>query len=173
MTATQIIDKKLFSGLQNLIDESLDSRLYWNGIVSKFNRPCGFIISRFSQALKRSSHFFFPVRLKGTTPYPGKPGSSDSEPSALTTGLLEKAVALACPRYSWPRMLEVAPCTVVRSYIQIFSVVSSCTGTQRNETLTNCVTTPCIDMKTIWIPPCTGTPGQPHFFGLMAYYYFV
>ena len=40
-------------------------------------------------------------------------------------------------------------------------VVSSCTGTQRNETLTNCVTTPCMDMKTIGIPPCTGTPGQP------------
>ena len=35
------------------------------------------------------------------------------------------------------------------------------TGTQRNETLTNCVTTPCMDMKTIRIPPCTGTPGQP------------
>ena len=41
------------------------------------------------------------------------------------------------------------------------SVMSSCTGTQRNETLTNCVTTPCMDMKTIGIPPCTGTPGQP------------
>ena len=41
-------------------------------------------------------------------------------------------------------------------------VVSSCTGTQRNETLTNCVTTPCMDMKTIGIPPCIGTPGQPH-----------
>ena len=40
-------------------------------------------------------------------------------------------------------------------------VVSSCTGTQRNETLTNCVTTPCMDMKTIGIPPYTGTPGQP------------
>ena len=40
-------------------------------------------------------------------------------------------------------------------------VVSSCTGTQRNETLTNCVTTPCMDMKTIGIPPCTGTPEQP------------
>ena len=40
-------------------------------------------------------------------------------------------------------------------------VVSSCTGTQRNETLTNCVTTPCMDVKTIGIPPCTGTPGQP------------
>ena len=43
MTATQIIEKKLFSGLQTLIDESADSRLNWNGIVSKFNRPCGFI----------------------------------------------------------------------------------------------------------------------------------
>ena len=40
-------------------------------------------------------------------------------------------------------------------------VVSSCTGTQRNQTLTNCVTTPCMEMKTIGIPPCTGTPGQP------------
>ena len=45
-----------------------------------------------------------------------------------------------------------------------FSVVSSCTGTQRNETLTNCITTPCMDMKTIGNPPCTGTPGQPPFF---------
>ena len=42
MTATQIIEKKLFSGLKNLIDESADSRLNWNGIVSKVNRPCGF-----------------------------------------------------------------------------------------------------------------------------------
>ena len=31
-------------------------------------------------------------------------------------------------------------------------VVSSCTGTQRNKTLTNCVKTPCMDMKTIGIP---------------------
>ena len=55
-------------------------------------------------------------------PRPGlEPESSDSEPNALTTGLLNKAVSLACPRYSWPRMLKVAPCTVVRSYIQIFS----------------------------------------------------
>ena len=44
---------------------------------------------------------------------------------------------------------------------QLRWVVSSCTGTQRNETLTNCVTTPCMDMKTIGIPPCTSTPGQP------------
>ena len=46
-------------------------------------------------------------------PRPGlEPRSSDSEPSALTTGLLDKA----CPRYSWPLMLEVAPCTVVWLY---------------------------------------------------------
>ena len=32
-----------------------------------------------------------------------------------------------------------------------FSVVSSCTGTQRNETLTNRVTTPCMDMHHVWI----------------------
>ena len=41
------------------------------------------------------------------------------------------------------------------------SVVSSCTGTQKKETLTNCVITPCMVMKTIGIPSCTGTPGQP------------
>ena len=40
-------------------------------------------------------------------------------------------------------------------------VVSSCTGTQRKETLTNCVITPCMVMKTKEIPSCTGTPGQP------------
>ena len=58
--------------------------------------------------------FFFPH-------VPGlEPGSSDSQPNALTTELLYKAVALAYPRYSWPRMLKVAPCTVARSYIQIF-----------------------------------------------------
>ena len=38
----------------------------------------------------------------------------------MTTGLLDKAMALACLWYSWPRMLKVAPCTVVQSYNQIF-----------------------------------------------------
>ena len=57
-----------------------------------------------------------------TLPQPGlEPKSSDSEPSALTTGLLDKAMALACPRYSWPCMLKVAPCMVIQSYIQIYS----------------------------------------------------
>ena len=42
-----------------------------------------------------------------------EPRLSDSEPSALTTGLLDKAVALACLWYSWPRMLKVAPCMVI------------------------------------------------------------
>ena len=41
------------------------------------------------------------------------------------------------------------------------AVVSSCTGTQKKETLTNCVITPCMVMKTKGIPSCTGTPGQP------------
>ena len=73
---------------------------------------------RFSQAQKLA--FFFPAH--NALPRPGlEPGSSESEPSALTTELLDKAVTLACPRYSCPRMLKVAPCTVVRSYIQIFS----------------------------------------------------
>ena len=54
-------------------------------------------------------------------PRPGlKPGLSDSEPSALTTGPLNKAMALVCLRYSWPCMLKVASYTVVLSYIQIF-----------------------------------------------------
>ena len=39
--------------------------------------------------------------------------------------------------------------------------MSSCTGTQKKETLTNCVITPCMVMKTKGIPSCTGTPGQP------------
>ena len=37
--------KNIFSGLQNLIGESADSRLNWNGIILKFNRPCGFILT--------------------------------------------------------------------------------------------------------------------------------
>ena len=51
-------------------------------------------------------------------------GSSSLEYSALTTELLDKAVALVCPWYSWPCMLKVAPCyscMVVQLYIQIFS----------------------------------------------------
>ena len=51
------------------------------------------------------------------------------------------------------------PCTRYTSLMicmldsQLRWVVSSCTGTQRNETLTNCITTPCMDMKTIGILP--------------------
>ena len=76
------------------------------------------IIYRFGQAKKRSSHFFFHTSQgHNTLPWPVlEPESSNSEPSALTTGLLDKAVALACPWYSWPRMLKVAPCMVVQSY---------------------------------------------------------
>ena len=40
-----LLTKKIFSGLQNLIDESANSRLNWNEIISKFNRPCGFILT--------------------------------------------------------------------------------------------------------------------------------
>ena len=71
----------------------------------------------------RARIFFYSRTTKGhnALPRPGlEPGSSDSEPSALTTGLQDKTVALACPRYSWPRMIKVAPCTVVQLYIQIF-----------------------------------------------------
>ena len=49
----------------------------------------------------------------------------------------------------------------VRQEEKVHWVVSSCTGTQKKETLTNCVITPCMVMKTIGIPSCTGTPGQP------------
>ena len=49
--------------------------------------------------------------------WPGlEPRSSDLEPSALTTGPPDKAMALACLWYSRPCMLKVAPCTVVQSY---------------------------------------------------------
>ena len=44
------------------------------------------------------------------------PCSSNTEPSALTARLLDKAMALACLWYSWPRMLKVAPCTVLQLY---------------------------------------------------------
>ena len=73
---------------------------------------CKYIIYRFSQALKRSSHFFSRMsRLE--------PGSPDSKPSTLTTGLLNKAVALVCLRYSWPCMLKSSTLCgrmVVRSF---------------------------------------------------------
>ena len=46
-------------------------------------------------------------------------------------------------------------------------VASSCTGTQRKETSTNCVITPYMVMKTKGIPSCTGTPGQPPFMELI------
>ena len=64
-----------------------------------------------------SDLFFHMSQGQNALPWPVlEPESSDSEPSALTTGLLDKAVALACPRYSWPRMLKVAPCMGVQSY---------------------------------------------------------
>ena len=52
---------------------------------------------------KNGARIFFSRTSQGhnALPWPGLgPGSSASEPSALTTGLLDKAVALACPRYS-------------------------------------------------------------------------
>ena len=48
-------------------------------------------------------NFFFSRTSRGHNALPRlglEPGLSDSEPSALTTGLLDKAVALAYPRYS-------------------------------------------------------------------------
>ena len=44
---------------------------------------------------KSGARIFFPTRLN-VLPRPGlEPGSSDSEPSALTTGLLNKAIERA------------------------------------------------------------------------------
>ena len=51
--------------------------------------------------------------------------------------------------------------------LRIKRVVSSCTGTQRNKTLTNCVTTPCMDMKTIGIPPSRGCNSKLRVFLLL------
>ena len=64
--------------------------------------------------------FFFSHTSPGHNAFhwPGlEPGSSNSKPSALTTGLLNKAMVLACPWYSWPHMLKVAPCAVIRLYV--------------------------------------------------------
>ena len=79
--------------------------------------------------------FFFPyVSRAQRLALPGlEPRSSDLEPSALTTGLLDKAVALACQRYSWPHMLKVAPWqsyhrTVVQSYGRTVVRLYSCTS---------------------------------------------
>ena len=71
-------------------------------------------------------------------------------------------------KLGWHRLfLTVESTREIRTVVVVSEllVVSSCTGTQRNETLTNCVTTPCMDMKTIEIPQCTGTPGQPRIVG--------
>ena len=39
--------KKLFSGPQNLIDESADLKPNWNGIISKVNHSCEFILKTY------------------------------------------------------------------------------------------------------------------------------
>ena len=86
-----------------------------------------FIIYRFSQALKWSLHFFFPRTslMNNTLPRPGlEPRSSDLEPSALTTGLLNKAVALVCPQYSWPCTFKVARCMVVHPNFLVWWVTT-------------------------------------------------
>ena len=65
--------------------------------------------------------FFFPhvSRAQRLAPARTRTRSSDSEPSALTTGLLNKAVALACLQYSSPRILKVAPCMVVHKFFRL------------------------------------------------------
>ena len=85
--------------------------------------------------------------------------------SVLSITLLLVHLAIDCTRDVWKNSRKVCKSFTsglwkITHPFQIL-VVSSCTGTQRIETLTNCVTTPCKDMKTIRIPPCTGTPGQP------------
>ena len=43
-------------------------------------------------------------------------------------------------------------------------VVSSCTMYTKEGNINECVISPCMVMKTIGIPSCTGTPGQPRKF---------
>ena len=77
------------------------------------------IIIQIQPSLKAELAFFFSHMSQGhnTLPQPGlEPGLSNLEPSALTTGLLKKAVVLVCPQFSGPCMLKVASCTVVQSY---------------------------------------------------------
>ena len=53
---------------------------------------------------KSGARIFFSHTSQGhnTLPRPGleEPGLSNSEPSTLNTGLLNKAVVLVCPQYS-------------------------------------------------------------------------
>ena len=76
-------------------------------------------------------------------------------------------MALACLWYSWPRMLKVAPCTVVPSY--------GCTVVR----LYGHTVIRSYGHMVIWLYSHTvvwsdgHTAVQPNFFGLMGYYYFV
>ena len=97
--------------------------------LQKFSPGTNWALAHLDKTLQSLGKVILNHRLDAL-PRPGlEPMSSGLEPSALTTGLLNKAVALACLQYSWLRMLKVAPCTVVRlyghtvvwSYIQIFS----------------------------------------------------
>ena len=93
-------------------------------MVPSLQRPIQAFLNIDSAKPKSGACIFFSCTSQGhnALPRPGlEPGLSDLEPSALTTGLLDKAVALVCLWYSWPRMLKVAPCMVVQLYIQIFS----------------------------------------------------
>ena len=92
-------------------------------MVPSLQRPIQAFLNIDSAKPKSGACIFFSCTSQGhnALPRPGlEPGLSDLEPSALTTGLLDKAVALVCLWYSWPRMLKVAPCMVVQLYIQIF-----------------------------------------------------
>ena len=103
----------------NQLDAELLPIIAWS---SAFSRALGSLIIFIARSHWLSGYFpfflifFFSRTSRGHNALPRlglEPGLSDSEPSALTTGLLDKAVALAYPRYSWPSMLKVAPCTVV------------------------------------------------------------
>ena len=81
------------------------------------------LIYRFSQAWKRNSHFFFRTSQgHNALPRPGlESGSSDSEPSALTTGQSCGVDVPAVQLTTHVKSSTLYGRTVVRSYILIFS----------------------------------------------------
>ena len=100
--------RKLASPSLNQSDAELLPIIAWS---SAFSRALGSLIIFIARSHWLSGYFpwvfswvFFLSRTsRGHNVLPRlglEPGLSDSKPSALTTGLLDKAVALAYPRYS-------------------------------------------------------------------------
>ena len=56
-------NKKFENKISNFIDESADSRLNWDGIISKSNHPCGFILPTYMQHLYNHPLFVLVTEL--------------------------------------------------------------------------------------------------------------